>query len=108
MPHAFDLAITCFRSDRADAGYRRLLLEAGLYAEKSWWSLVIRYSGCITGEHRMRENTLGATRTLPQLLRFVAPSIVMMLAMRLHDNRYPVCLASGEYRCTFIINIVVP
>ncbi|MFR5080011.1 MAG: helix-turn-helix transcriptional regulator [[Clostridium] innocuum] len=37
-----------------------------LYAEKSWWSLVIRYSGCITGEHRMRENTLGATRTLPQ------------------------------------------
>ena len=29
----------------------------------------------------MRENTLDTTRTLPQLLRFVAPSIVMMLAM---------------------------
>lgn len=32
----------------------------------------------------MRENTLGATRTLPQLLRFVAPSIVMMLAMGIY------------------------
>lgn len=29
----------------------------------------------------MRENTLDTTRTLPQLLRFVAPSIVMMLSL---------------------------
>ena len=32
----------------------------------------------------MRENTLDTTRTLPQLLRFVAPSIVMMLAMGIY------------------------
>ncbi|MFR5080425.1 MAG: hypothetical protein ACLTDX_21455, partial [[Clostridium] innocuum] len=48
-------------------------------------------------------NTLGATRTLPQLLRFVAPSIVMMLAMGIYTiTDTPVCLASlVNYRCTF-------
>lgn len=57
----------------------------------------------------MRENTLGATRTLPQLLRFVAPSIVMMLAMGIYtitDTLFVSRLVNTD--ALSAINIVCP
>ena len=57
----------------------------------------------------MRENTLDTTRTLPQLLRFVAPSIVMMLAMGIYtitDTLFVSRLVNTD--ALSAINIVCP